>query len=92
MALDTKPVRVDDMARHSTGPLPASLRWGLGWTVLVATLGTTAACVSTAPVEAPVDNDDSYSACVSALGEMPDAIDQHIDACSAVATASAAMR
>jgi hypothetical protein len=91
MALDTKPVSVDDRARHSTGPLAASLRWGLGWTIVAATLGTSAACVSTAPVEAPIDEDDSYSACVSELGDMPDAANHHIDACAAVARASASM-
>ena len=91
MALDTAPVRVGDPERHSAGPLAASLRWGLGWTIVAATLGTSAACVSTAPAEAPIDRDDSYSACVGELGGMPDAANHHIDACAAVARASASM-
>ena len=38
----------------STRPLPASLRWGLGWTVLVASLGVVAAgCTTGASVDAP---------------------------------------
>jgi hypothetical protein len=89
MALDANPVIVDKSDRPSTGPLTATLRWGLGWTVVAATLGTTAACVSATPVDDPVEFDDSYSACVGALGEMPDAIEQHIDPCRAVAAAVA---
>jgi hypothetical protein len=67
----------------------ASLRWGLGWTIVAATLGSTTACVSGTPVEEPVDIDHSYSACVDALGEMPDAVDHHVDACAAVVVAAA---
>jgi len=89
MALDANPVIVDKSDRLSTGPLTASLRWGLGWTIVAATLGTTAACVSATPVDDPVEFDDSYSRCVSALGEMPDAIEQHIDPCRAAAAAIA---
>jgi hypothetical protein len=92
MALDTNAAMVDKTDRRSTGPLTASLRWGLGWTIVAATLGTTTACVSATPVDEPVDIDDSYSACVAALGEMPDAIDHHIDACQAVVAAAAGRR
>ena len=80
MALDGNP-----------GPLAASLRWGLRWTIVVAALGASGGCVSAIPAEAPVDTDNSYSACVTALGDMPDAVDQHIDPCRAVA-ASASSR
>ena len=92
MALDAGSAIVDTTDRRSTGPLTASLRWGLGWTIVAATLGTTAACVSATPVDDPVEFDDSYSTCVGALGEMPDAIEQHIDPCRAVAAAAAARR
>jgi hypothetical protein len=92
MALDTGRAVVDDpMDRRSSSPLTASLRWGLGWTVLVA-LGTCTACVSATPIDDPLDTDHSYSDCVSALGDMPDAIDHHINACQAVESAGAAMR
>jgi hypothetical protein len=88
MALDRNPTMVDEMDRHATGPLTASLRWGLGWTIVVAALGASAGCVSSVPVDDPVEFDDSYSTCVGALGEMPDAIEQHIDPCRAVAAAA----
>jgi hypothetical protein len=88
MALDANPVIVDKTDRRSTGPLAASLRWGLGWTVVAVTLGTTAACVGATPVDDPVEFDDSYSVCVGELGQMPDAIEQHIDPCRAVAAAT----
>ena len=88
MALDANPVIVHETDRRSTGPLAASLRWGLGWTIVAVTLGTTAACVSATPVDDPVEFDDSYSVCVGALGGMPDAIEQHIDPCRAVAAAA----
>jgi hypothetical protein len=91
-ALETNAPIVNDTGRRSTGPLTASLRWGLEWTIVAATLGSAAACVSTAPVDDPVDIDDSYSTCVDALGGMPDAIDHHIDACQAVLAASAGRR
>jgi hypothetical protein len=39
MALDRRPAHVDDVDRHATGPLSVSLRWGLGWTIVIATLG-----------------------------------------------------
>jgi hypothetical protein len=92
MALDTNAPIVDKTDRQPTGPLTASLRWGLGWTIVAVTLGTTAGCVSATPVDDPVDFDDSYSVCVGALGEMPDAIEQHIDPCRAVAAAAAPRR
>jgi hypothetical protein len=89
MALDRKPAMVDEMDGNATGPLTASLRWGLGWTIVVATLGASAGCVSSVPTDDPINRDDSYSTCVAALGEMPDAVDQHIDPCRAVAAAIA---
>jgi hypothetical protein len=85
MALDVKAAQVQVVHRASAGPLAASLRWGLGWTIVVASFGTTTACVSSTQREAPVDQDDAYATCVSALGGMPDAIGHHIDACAAVA-------
>jgi hypothetical protein len=90
MALDVDAAQVHGVHRASPGPLAASLRWGLGWTIVVASLGATTACVSSTPGEAPADHDDSYSTCVSALGGMPDAINHHIDACAAVAAAAGA--
>jgi hypothetical protein len=48
--------------------------------------------VSATPIDDPLDTDHSYSDCVRALGDMPDAIDHHIDACQAVEAAGAAMR
>ena len=90
MALDHDPAMVNDMDRHPTGPLTASLRWGLRWTIVVAAVGASAGCVSAVPAEDPIDRDDSYSACVAALGDMPDAVDQHFDPCRAVAAAAAA--
>ena len=71
------------------GPLTASLRWGFRWTIVVAAVGASAGCVSAVPADDPIDRDDSYSACVAALGDMPDAVGQHIDPCRAVATAAA---
>ena len=88
MALDGNPATVNDTGPHAAGPLAASLRWGLRWTIVVAALGASAGCVSAIPAEAPVDTDNSYSACVTALGDMPDAVDQHIDPCRAVAAAA----
>ncbi|HZB42548.1 MAG TPA: hypothetical protein VE487_16365 [Ilumatobacter sp.] len=92
MALDRKPEIVDDIDRHATGPLAVSLRWGLGWTVVIATLGAAPGCVTATPVDDPVEIDDPYSACVTALDDMPDAVNQHIDPCRAVAAATAAGR
>jgi hypothetical protein len=79
------------------------LRWGLGWTLVVATLGATTGCVSATPVEAPLPADDSstdstpsyddhYRDCVDSLGGMPDAAEHHIDACEVVAAARALPR
>jgi hypothetical protein len=92
MALDHIPTTVNDMDRHPAGPLAASLRWGLRWTIAVAALGASAGCVSAVPAEDPIDQHDSYSACVTALGGMPDAVNQHIDPCRAVAAAAASNR
>ena len=39
------------------------------------TLGTSAGCVSAVPAEDPINRDDSFSACVAALGDMPDAVE-----------------
>jgi len=89
MALDRNPATVSDPDRRAAGPLAASLRWGFRWTIVAAALGASAGCVSALPAEAPIDRDDSFSACVTALGNMPDAVDQHIDPCRAVAAASA---
>ena len=84
---------LDDRAPHHAAytarPLSASLRWGLGWTVVLATLGATAGCVSATPVEDSPDidhsYDDHYGRCVDALGGMPDAAEHHIDACQVAA-------
>jgi hypothetical protein len=89
MALDRNPPTSTDMDLHATGPLTASLRWGLRWTIVVAAVGTSAGCVSATPTDDPIDRDDSFSECVAALGDMPDAVDQHIDPCRAVAAAAA---
>ena len=100
MALDAGAAPSSARRRDPAGPLGASLRWGLGWTIVVATLGATAGCVSATPVEAPAPTHDSstnstssyderYQDCVDALGDMPDAAEHHIDACEAVAAAGA---
>jgi hypothetical protein len=102
MALDTR-VAPHAPQQDCGRPVIASLRWGLGWTIVVATLGATAGCVSESRVEAPGDVDDStrdysrrdysrrdYSSCLDELGGMPDAADHHIDACQALAAATAA--
>ena len=100
MALDAAaPIR-RERGRDPARPLVASLRWGLGWTLVVATLGATTGCVSATPVEAPAPThesspnstssyDERYQDCVDALGDMPDAAEHHIDACEAVAAAGA---
>jgi hypothetical protein len=89
MALDRCPAIASGTERDATRPLTASLRWGLGWTIVVASLGASAGCGSPAAVDAPATTDNSYSACVTAVGGMPDAVDQHIDACTATVAASA---
>ena len=93
MALDlgaqSPPPEPDQPAR----PLSASLRWGLGWTVIAATLAA-AGCASATSVDDPADIDhttvvsstivsttDDYASCVAELGGSPDAIEHHIDAC-----------
>ena len=57
MALDgtAPPSRPHD--DHATRPLAASLRWALGWTVLVAGLGSAAGCATGATVDAPAGVD-----------------------------------
>jgi hypothetical protein len=103
MALDGSASPSGERHRDHVGPLGASLRWGLGWTIVVATLGATAGCVSATPVEAPAPVDDSstnsttshedhYSDCVDALGGMPDAAEHHIDACAVASAAGAFSR
>ena len=100
MALDAGVAPSGGRPRAARGPLTASLRWGLGWTVVAATLGAAAGCVSATPVEAPAPADDPstnsttsygdhYRECVDSLGAMPDAAEHHIDACAAVAAAHA---
>ena len=103
MALDAGAAPSSARRRDPAGPLGASLRWGLGWTIVVATLGATAGCVSATPVEAPAPTNDSstnstssyddrYSDCVDSLGDMPDAAEHHIDACEAVGAGRALAR
>ncbi len=80
-------------------PLPASLRWGLGWTVLVASLGAASGCATGASVEAPAEYDvtttvattvaptsDDASCVIDVIeaGGSPDAIERRIHACDAV--------
>ncbi len=92
-----------DHTSEPSRPITASLRWGLGWTVVLATLGAGAGCASATPIDAPADHDESsvdinrtyddqYSKCVDALGGMPDAAQHHIDACEVVAAAAAFSR
>jgi hypothetical protein len=76
----------------TAGPLSARLRWGLGWTIVVATLGASVGLVSAADRDDEHDTGRTHSACVGVLGQMPDAVDQHIDACQAVRTAGAARK
>lgn len=55
MALDAAP-GVRPQPPHQSRPLSASLQWGLGWTVLVASLGVVASgCATGASVDAPGD-------------------------------------
>lgn len=95
MSLDIDARRGDEHGRDTARPLMASLRWGLGWTVVVAALGAAAGCVSATPVDDPPsiddssDSFDSYADCVDALGGSPDAIEHHIDACRVAAAARA---
>jgi len=42
---------------QATRPLAASLRWALGWTVLVAGFGSAAGCATGASVDAPAGVD-----------------------------------
>ena len=87
MALDAGAAPSSERRREPAGPLGASLRWGLGWTIVVATLGATAGCVSATPVEAPAPTNDSstnstssyddrYSDCVDSLGDMRGVVDR----------------
>lgn len=92
MALDCAAPQTVERGRAPSRPLSASLRWGLGWTAVVVTLGATAGCVSATPVDDPPvidDSSDSYAACVAELGGSPDAIEHHINACEVAAAARA---
>jgi hypothetical protein len=94
MALDRGAQPLPPRPGQHTGPLSASLRWGLGWTVIAATLAA-AGCASATSVDDPADIDhttvvsttviarDDYASCVAELGGSPDAIEHHIDACEA---------
>jgi len=95
MALDLGAQPTAPRPGQHTRPLSASLRWGLGWTVIAATLAATG-CASASSVDDPAEIDhtpvisttvvstsDDYASCVAELGGSPDAIEHHIDACEA---------
>ena len=76
-------------------PVPASLRWGLSWTVLVASLGIVAGYAAGSSVEAPAEYDGTSivtttiepatidATCVSDGRGTPDAIEHRIETCQA---------
>lgn len=81
--------------RHSgrtSRPSSASLRFGLAWTVAVCTLGATVGLATAASAAETDDGLSRYETCVVSLGEMPDAVNQHIDPCRSVENATAARR
>jgi hypothetical protein len=79
-------------AQRSTHPTVAALRYGLGWTVAVCTLGATVGLATTAAASDTSNSSGGYAVCVDSLGGMPDAVNQHIDPCRSVDTATAARR
>ena len=90
MAHNNQPASVQSMDHQSTSPLSAGLRWGLGWTIIVATIGASVGLASASQRDDEFNTQGTYAACVSVLGHMPAAADHHIDACEAVRTATAA--
>jgi hypothetical protein len=78
--------------RHASRPSPGLLRHGLRWTVAVCTVGATVGLATAASASEADSHSSGYAACVNSLGGMPDAVNQHIDPCSAVDTAIGARR
>ena len=88
--MESNHIPIRSGGRYTSRPTSGSFRHAIGLRVAACTLGATVGLATVASVAAANDRVTSYESCVQSLGEMPDAVNQHIDPCRSVDSAIAA--